>query len=346
LEQTADTPAAMDADGNPANVDADIDTVWATLDGMLDATLAFLPKLVIGLVVFALFWLLAAGVRRVVHRATAGHPAKNFGLVAGRLARWGLILLGGLVAVTIMLPSVRPVDLLSVLGIGSVAIGFAFKDVLQNFLAGILILLRQPFAIGDQIRFKEFEGTVEAIEARTTVIKTYDGRRVFVPNGELFTNAVTVNTAYPVRRSEHDVGIGYGDDIREAARIIREALAGVEGVVADPPPQAIAMALDGSTINIRARWWTASKQSEVMRIRHEAIAAIREALGEAGIDLPFPTQVVLFHDQTEATDGDRRRQREGWPAGRNPPPARTIAAALGEDHAEPAAEGGRRQERG
>jgi small-conductance mechanosensitive channel len=250
------------------------------------------------------------------------------GLVLARLSQWGLRFLGLLVAVTVMFPSVKPVDLLGLLGVGSVAIGFAFKDILQNFLAGILILLRQPFRIGDQIVFKSFEGTVEGIETRTTVIKTYDGRRVFVPNGEIFTNAVTVNTAYGVRRSEHDVGIGYGDDARRAAALIVEALRGVEGVRADPPPEALVMELAGSSVNVRARWWTDAHQHEVLRVRHEAISAIKERLGKAGIDLPFPTNVVLFHDQTEETDGDRTRQREGWPAGQNPPRSRTIAGTL------------------
>lgn len=310
------------------HVDAEISTALSSLDGIVDWTIAFLPKFAIGVVVFLLFWVIGWAVRMGIRRATASHPTRNVGLVLGRLSQWGLRFLGLLVAVTVMFPSVKPVDLLGLLGIGSVAIGFAFKDILQNFLAGILILLRQPFRIGDQIVFKSFEGTVEGIETRTTVIKTYDGRRVFVPNGEIFTNAVTVNTAYGFRRSEYDVGVGYGDDVQRASRVILDALRGVGGVRDDPPPEALAMELAGSTVNIRARWWTDARQHEVLRVRHEVIAAIKEHLGKAGIDLPFPTQVVLFHDQTEETDGDRSRQREGWPAGEQPPKPRTIAGVL------------------
>jgi small conductance mechanosensitive channel len=108
-------------------------------------------------------------------------------------------------------------DLIQLLGISGVAIGFAFRDILQNFLAGILILLTEPFQIDDQIVFKGFEGTVENIETRATTIRTYDGRRIVIPNSELFTNSVTVNTAFDNRRLEYDVGIGYGDDIRANA---------------------------------------------------------------------------------------------------------------------------------
>lgn len=316
----------MAAGSNP--VDAELSTALAAIDGIVDWTLAFLPRFAIGAVVFLLFWAIGWAVRKGVRHATAGHPARNIGLVLGRLAQWGLRFLGLLVAVTIMFPSVKPVDLLGLLGVGSVAIGFAFKDILQNFLAGILILLRQPFRIGDQIVFESFEGTVEGIETRTTVIKTYDGRRVFVPNGELFTNAVTVNTAYGIRRSQYDVGVGYGDDVRRAARVILDALRSVDGVLSDPPPEALAMELAGSSVNIRARWWTDAGQHEVLRVHHEVIAAIKERIVDAGIDLPFPTQVLLFHDQTEDTDGDRTRQREGWPAGSKPPRPMTVARTL------------------
>jgi small conductance mechanosensitive channel len=317
-------------------VDAEISTAWATIDRMIDWSVSFLPKLVIGIVVFILFWLIGKGVRVLARRGMANRPARNVGLVLGRLAQWGLTLLGLLVAVTIMFPSVQPVDLFSLLGISSVAIGFAFKDILQNFLAGILILLRQPFRLGDQIVFKSFEGTVEEIETRTTIIKTYDGRRVYVPNGEIFTNAVIVNTAYGIRRSECDIGIGYGDDARQAAGAIIGALRSVKGVRQEPPPEAIAVALADSSVVIRARWWTDARQHEVLRVRHEVIATIKETMSAAGIDLPFPTSMVLFHDQTEETDGDRTRQREGWPPGRKPPRQKAIAGSLAQ---RPATEG-------
>jgi small-conductance mechanosensitive channel len=179
---------------------------------------------------------------------------------------------------------------------------------------------------------------VEEIETRTTIIKTYDGRRVYVPNGEIFTNAVIVNTAYGIRRSQCDIGIGYGDDVQGAAGIIVDALRGVEGVRRDPPPEVIAVALADSSVTLRARWWTGARQDEVLRVQHGVIAAVKERLGAAGIDLPFPTNMVLFHDQTEETDGDRSRQREGWPVGRKPPGPRTIAGALAR---RPTTDGGR-----
>jgi small-conductance mechanosensitive channel len=201
-----------------------------------------------------------------------------------------------------------------------VAIGFAFRDILQNFLAGILLLLTEPFQLDDQIVVGDLEGTVEDIETRATTIQTYDGRRVVIPNADLFTQSVTVNTAFDVRRSEYNVGIGYGDDIGQAMILMLEAIKGIDGVSEEPAPDVLVVELGDFSVNIRARWWTDSRRANVLAVQSKVIAAMKGALLENGIDLPFPTQQVLFHDQTEETDGDRARQREGWPAGKGPVP--------------------------
>jgi small-conductance mechanosensitive channel len=106
-----------------------------------------------------------------------------------------------------------------------------------------------------------------------------------------------------------------------------EAVSGVEGVLADPKPDALLWDLAGSSQNLRVRWWTTPARAHVVQVRDRVLEAIALAMAEAGVDLPFPTQVVLFHDQTEETDGDRTRQREGWPPGDNPPAPRTPGRA-------------------
>ena len=283
-----------------------------------------LPNLGIALVVFLLFAASASGVKRGVIAISERRNRGDLGQLLGSFTHWAVLLFGLLVVSAIVFPSVKPADLLATLGIGSVAIGFAFKDILQNWLSGLLILYRQPFRRGDQIKSGEFEGTVEAIEARATLIRTYDGQRVVIPNSDIYTRAVTVRTAYDKRRSEYDVGIGYGDDVERACKVILDALRGVEGVEMDPEPEAFAWALDGSSVNIRVWWWTDSDRASVVHIQGRVIAAVKRGLSAAGIDLPFPTRVVLLHDQTEETDGDRTRQREGWPPGRNAPRPRHL----------------------
>ncbi len=206
--------------------------------------------------------------------------------------------------------------MIQLLGIGSVAIGFAFRDIFQNFLAGILLLITQPFRIEDQIVVSGYEGTVEDIQARATLIKTYDGRRVVIPNSDLFTQKVMVNTAFPKRRIKYEVGIGYGDDIAAARRLLLEALTESDLVLKDPAPEVLVSDLSSYAVTIRVRFWIEpATQRQMVLAMDQVLPKIKEKLTAAGIDMPYPTQQILFHDQTEETDGDRRRQREGWPSG-------------------------------
>lgn len=309
----------------------EISAAWSKVQEMINGAIALLPNIGLALIVFFIFVLVGGWIKRLVKRVTRNRrQARNLGMVLGRLAQGLTILLGLFVALSIIIPTFKAGDLVQLLGISGVAIGFAFRDILQNFLAGILILLTEPFELDDQIVFKEFEGTVENIETRATTIRTYDGRRIVIPNAELFTNSVTVNTAFDNRRLEYDVGIGYGDDINQAKQLILEAIASVDSVLKSPAPDALVMELAGSSVNIRARWWIRPpRRADALDMQDQVLTAIKNKLTANGIDLPFPTQQILFHDQTEETDGDRSRQREGWPQGkREVPKPRNISGSL------------------
>jgi small-conductance mechanosensitive channel len=305
---------------NPA-----LEEVGSSLTGLAEGFIAFLPRLSVALVVFAVFLMAAAGARaltgRFAYRRQVDEGARhNLAVALSRLVQGLTVLLGVFVAFTVAFPSFTPGDLVSALGLGGVAIGFAFKDIFQNYLAGILILATRPFVVGDQVRFKEFEGEVENILARATYITTYDGRRVVIPNSDLYTDALVVNTAFATRRWQYDIGIGYGDDIETARRIILQTLVAAEDVLPDPKADVILVELAPSTVNLRARWWTSSRMADGLNAQDRVLTRVKRALTEAGIDLPFPTQQLLVHDQTETADGDRGRQREGWPAGSGPVP--------------------------
>jgi small conductance mechanosensitive channel len=312
-------------------MDADLSITYARFQELGADFLRLLPSLVIGFGIFIALVFVARGVKALVQRLNIPRRHRNLALVLGRLAQWTVILVGFLIAVTIVFPSFTPANLISALGITGIAIGFAFRDIFENFLAGILILITEPFRINDQIVFGTFEGTVENIETRATTLRTYDGRRVVIPNGELFKNSVVVNTAFDIRRLEYDVGIGYGDDIATAKRIMLGALHGLEGVMTDPQPDALTVDLADSSVKIRVRWWVhPPRRADVLEVKDRVITSIKNALMENGIDLPFPIQHVLFHDQTEETDGIRDQQREGWPAGKGEiPRSRSIAGMLG-----------------
>lgn len=316
----------------PPPVKDPLDLIVAKLHVAANGFFLQLPNIVGGVVFVLVMWFVGKLVARGIRRGFHHRDLIDLGGVLASLA-FGLIVAAAvLIAAVIVFPSVNPGTLISSLGIGSVAIGFAFKDILQNLLAGILLLINRPFRRGDQIVVKDFEGTVEHIQSRATLIKTYDERRVIIPNSDIYTSPVTVNTAFPTRRSQFDVGIGYGDDPAEACRLFAAAAAGVEGVEQEPAPEALPWGLDDSYVTIRVRWWTDSKRTHVAHIQAKVILAIYQAAKAHAIDLPFPTTVMLLHDQTEEVDGDRARQREGWPAGDNAPRARRLTPAGGAGH--------------
>lgn len=298
---------------------------------MVNGFLERIPFIILGLIVFALFILVGRLFRRTIRRfALRRRRHKNLGMALGRVVYAVITLIGFLVAMVIILPTFKPSQLFELLGISSIAIGFAFRDILQNFLAGILLLLTEPFRIEDQIKVGEFEGTVEDIQTRATTIRTYDGRRVVIPNADLFTKSVTVQTAYDKRRLDYDFSIGTSDDIDLAKEVIVATLRRIEIVLEDPAPDVIVASLEASSVNLRARWWIKPpRYADAMDAKDQVIAEVKKNLIKQGIDLPYPTQQILFHDQTEETDGDRRRQREGWPAGAaEPPRPRTLAGAI------------------
>lgn len=279
-------------------MELDFTLAIARINEMLNGLIASLPNFGVAVIVFILFFLVAkifqVVVRGISERSGLGVSA---GIVFGRLSQWAIVLGGLLVSSSIVFPSMQAVDIFGILGIGSIAIGFAFRDIAQNFLAGILLLLTQPFRIGDQIIVSGFEGTVEDIQTRATYISTYDGRRVVIPNTDLFVQSVIVNTAKPTRRSQYDFGIGYGVDLDYTRRLILQAISRVEDVLQDPSPDVLIVDLADSTVNLRARWWTLSARREVITIQDQVIDAIKKELDAHNVDMPYPTQTVLLRNQ-------------------------------------------------
>ena len=141
-----------------------VQTAWQQVIEMVQGTVKLLPKIATAIIVFIIFWFIAKFSRRIIKNLTRKKKSRNLGLVLARLSQGFIILIGAFIALAIVVPSFKPGDLVQLLGVSGVAVGFAFRDILQNFLAGILILITEPFVIGDQIVFKDFEGTVENIQ--------------------------------------------------------------------------------------------------------------------------------------------------------------------------------------
>jgi small-conductance mechanosensitive channel len=191
------------------------------------------------------------------------------------------------------------------LGISGVAIGFAFRDILQNFLAGILLLLTQPFHIGDQIVTRSFEGTVEDIQTRATTIMTYDGRRVVIPNANLFTESVTVNTALDRRRLECDLEIDDSNRLDQTKQLLLEAVSGVEGILREPAPDVLVVSVSANGATVRVRWWIKPpRRADALDTQDKVLIALKKTCVEHRINLPIQEQRV-FLVSSDGTEGEQ-----------------------------------------
>jgi len=271
----------------------------ASSEHLLKAAGGLLPEIAAALIVLVITWGLAALVRRVARFATRylANPTQRHLIrqVSYHLV-WGG---GGLVALDVL--GVDPRAVVTGLGLGSIALGFALKDILSNLVSGLLILLTHTFKIDDQIVVGETEGTVERIEVHATHIRTYDGRLVLVPNGEVFTGRVTNNTASPHRRGSVFVYLDYRQDLQRALSIILKAMSRVPGVATEPTPSMRLRELAPEHLHIEARFWTDSRRADFMNTASTVRVAIVEALLVEGIGLPNPHErrVTLVEPHTQ-----------------------------------------------
>ncbi|KAI9135409.1 mechanosensitive ion channel family protein [Acaryochloris sp. CCMEE 5410] len=284
-------------------MNTNLSIAWSKVQVMLNRFIALLPNIALALFVFAGFLVVSRIVKDLLQYVVRDRiHTQNLKVVLGRLVQGAVILVGAFIALSIVMPSLKADDLVQLFGVSGVAIGFAFRDILQNFLSGVLILLTQPFQIDDQIVYQDYEGTVEEIQTRATTIRTYDNRRIVIPNSELFTNSVLVNTAFEKRRLQYDIGIHYDADIDQASQLILAAMQETEGVLADPAPEVLVVDLAPSTVNLRARWWMdPPRRADVLEMTSQILKAIKNKLMAQGIDLPYPTQQILMQDQANLT---------------------------------------------
>ena len=172
----------------------DFSAAWNTGVKIINDTISLLPNFVLAVVILVLFLILASASKAFTRRFTARRRKRQgVALLLGQLAQTTISVLGFLIAFSVVAPSFHASDLVRTLGIGSVAIGFAFQNILQNFLAGILLMIQEPFQLGDWISVIGIEGSVDDIQTRATHVTTKEGREVFIPNALLFTNPVAVS---------------------------------------------------------------------------------------------------------------------------------------------------------
>ena len=165
-----------------------------------------------------------------------------------------------------------------------------------------MILIQEPFSIDDRIIIGDYEGIVEQINIHSTRICTYQGEIVLMPNSNVFTSPVQVRTANNFRRTDLAVGVDYNTTLSEAKQILQQTIERVEGVSDSKVPEIDLVEFGDSSINFMVRYWTDSKKSQVRQVQTEAILAIRKALDNAGIDIPYPIRTLYFYNQEQYED--------------------------------------------
>lgn len=267
---------------------------YSTIDKFVDGFWERVPYFCIALIVFTVFYFLSKLFKFFVRKALSdrSYTKQNLVLVLNRVGSSAIVFIGFLIAMVIAIPGFTPGQLMSALGIGSVAIGFAFKDIFQNLLSGILILLGEPFKIGDDIVVSGMEGNVEDIQIRATYLRAPDGRRIVIPNATVYTSAVTVNTAYPRRRCEFMVGIGYEDDIQKAKDLILGILDRDPSILSQPGFSVNVVALADFSVNLKVQWWVNTAETTVSGSVSTVQQYVVQAFAEQQISIPYPVQEV------------------------------------------------------
>ena len=292
-----------------------IDEIQSTLIDLLGRGIEILPGLLAGIIIFLVTRSVAKFVRRLtsrVARRTLKSSSLQILLIqVSFVSTWVIGILAGAV---IAFPGLELSSIVALLGLSSVAIGFAFQDIFKNFLAGVLLLIQEPFAIGDQIIVDGFEGTVKGIALRSTELHTYQGEVVVLPNSLVFTSPVQVLTAMAKRRTDLAIGVDYNTPLNEAMETLRQAIFPIEGILQEPACEVDVVAFGDSSIDLQVRYWTAPQKQDVRRIQTQAMLALKEACDRADISIPYPIRSLYFYDQQSFNDYQPTESKSNLPS--------------------------------
>lgn len=280
------------------------------------AVIGWLPLVVLALLVFLGFW----SVARVVRSWDAPFDRITGSPMARTVVQQGIaavVLMVGLVAsLEVMNAGAVIGAVLGTAGVFGLAIGFALQDLVSNYIAGMLLGMRRPFALGDVVEVAGHTGKVTRLTMRETEMMTFDGNHVSIPNASVFGSSLTNFTRNPRRRFDFVVGVGPGESLVPAMELAVDVLRATKGVLEEPAPTAVVEALGDWTVNIHCYAWVDQAEAGFMKTKSRGIRRVKEAFDEAGIDMPNPTYVLQQPDVRPAPAADATAKQQKLEAAR------------------------------
>jgi small-conductance mechanosensitive channel len=253
------------------------------------------PLILVGLLCLALTWWASGWTARI----TAGLFQRRMksillGDVASRAAAIPVFLLGLYLVLKISGLTRLAVTVLGGTGLVALVIGFAFRDIAENFLASILISIQRPFAMGDLIEVAGHKGYLQSVNTRSALLMTLEGNHVQIPNATIYKETITNFTANPNARFDFMVGIGYDDSISKAQAIALKVLEDHAAVVSDPESMVLVESLGAATVNLRVYFWINIAEFSAFKVRSAVIRLTKRAFDHAGISMPDEAREVVF----------------------------------------------------
>ncbi len=253
--------------------------IWDSLLGMGTYLFRRLPYLAAGLIVVIVFWLFSRAARRLFMAGTEKTGLDNrLRILFARLIAGSVLAFGFLAALTVIVPSFDVGSLLAGLGFTTFVVGFAIKDIINNFLSGILILWSRPFNLGDYLFIGSHQGVVEYIGVRATSLRKDDGEVVIIPNGDMYSQAITIRGAGSRRRISVTLAVGFDAEISRVKEIAVKALRDVQGIIEKPGPSVAVSGLGAQGFEITVVFWIDTKKRSPLLVFDDAAAAVAKAL--------------------------------------------------------------------
>lgn len=254
----------------------------------LNNFVSYLPLLIIGLTVFLAFWFLASFITKWDNLYEKITPHAFLQSLVKQIVRGTVIFIGFVVMLEILDATALLGTIVGVAGVMGLAIGFALRDTVENYIASILLSIRQPFRPLDQIVLENYEGLVMKLTSRETILMTLDGNHVRIPNATVYKGIILNYSRNPKRRFTFEVGIDTAVDIQAARQLAIATLQHTSGVIADPPVRCAVEKLGDSNVILKMFAWTTQDQYDYQKVRSEAIRAVKEAFDLANYEMPEP----------------------------------------------------------